>query len=328
MTLTMTVAPQSKGKQIERLIQRFVDHLVHERRVSRHTVVAYRRDLSQMAAFVQAQREQPVELVHLDKRVLRAWLAHVARRSTTTTVARKLAATRTFFSYLRRQGVLQSDPSGLLVGPKVARRLPRLLGVDVADAVVSAPADQEESKPAVRLRDAAILELLYGSGLRVSELAALDLGDVSESERSLRVLGKGNKERLVPLGAPAIAAVQAYVAVRSELGHRRKGVQDEDALLLNRFGRRLGVRSIQTLVTRYGMVGAGRPDLHPHALRHSCATHMLEGGADLRVIQEMLGHASLSTTQRYTHVSMSQLMTVYDRAHPLAQKSRRRPERG
>ena len=162
------------------------------------------------------------------------------------------------------------------------------------------------------------LELLYGSGLRVSELASLDLGQISISEAEVRVLGKGRKERMVPLGSKSLEALAAYLPRRAELAHPKSGRYDEQALLLGQLGKRLTVRWLQALVQRYGALGAGRSDLHPHALRHSCATHLLEGGADLRAIQEMLGHSSLSTTQRYTHVSLDQLLAVYDRAHPMA----------
>jgi integrase/recombinase XerC len=155
--------------------------------------------------------------------------------------------------------------------------------------------------------------------LRVSELATLDLEQISRGEAEVRVLGKGRKERIVPLGSKSLAALDAYLPRRAELAHPHTGAQDSHALLLGQLGKRLTVRWLQALVQRYGALGAGRSDLHPHALRHSCATHMLEGGADLRAIQQMLGHSSLSTTQRYTHVSLDQLLAVYDRAHPLAQ---------
>jgi integrase/recombinase XerC len=181
---------------------------------------------------------------------------------------------------------------------------------------------------AERVRDAALLEVLYGSGLRVSELVGLDLDHVALERDELRVLGKGKKERLVPLGTKAREAILAYLGSRPELRNERTGAQDPRALFLGRRGTRLGVRRVQTLVQRYGALGAGRSDLHPHALRHSCATHLLEGGADLRAIQELLGHSSLATTQRYTHVSLDQLMRVYDRAHPLAHRANARRERG
>jgi integrase/recombinase XerC len=296
-------------------IAAFGEHLFGEKRASAHTVSAYRRDLSQLAAFVQERTRGPARVEHVTKLVLRAWLGDLAKTRSATSIARKLAAVRAFFGWLERRGAVRDNPAALLSSPKLGRKLPRFLSAEAAAEVVEAP----ES-----LRDAAALELLYGCGLRVSELCGLDLDAVSLDQAELRVLGKGKKERIVPLGGKAVAALSAYLAERSALRHPKTGAQDPHALLLGRHGKRLGVRRIQTLVRRYGALGAGRPDLHPHALRHSCATHMLEGGADLRAIQEMLGHASLSTTQRYTHLSLDQLLGVYDRAHPLAKKSRKR----
>jgi integrase/recombinase XerC len=167
-----------------------------------------------------------------------------------------------------------------------------------------------------------MLETLYGSGLRVSELCGLDL-DHLELPDSVRVIGKGNKERIVPLGSHAAAALEAYLARRGELRHPKTGAIDPRAVFLSRLGLRIGVRRVQTLVHSYGALGAGRADLHPHALRHTCATHLLDGGADLRSIQKLLGHSSLSTTQRYAHVSIDHLMKVYDSAHPLARRRAR-----
>jgi integrase/recombinase XerC len=191
----------------------------------------------------------------------------------------------------------------------------------VIEAARAAPLGTDAEK----LRDRVLLELLYGSGLRVSELAALDLEAVNVSACEVRVLGKGRKERIVPMSGKTLEALAGYLPRRSELRHPRTGFCHPAALLVTRRGQRLGIRRIQTLVQRYGALGAGRPDLHPHALRHSCATHLLEGGADLRVIQELLGHSSLTTTQRYTHVSLDQLLGVYDKAHPLARAKRDRP---
>ncbi|HVZ36307.1 MAG TPA: tyrosine-type recombinase/integrase, partial [Polyangiaceae bacterium] len=176
--------------------------------------------------------------------------------------------------------------------------------------------------PAHRARDRLILELLFGAGLRVSELCALDLEAFASDDESLLVFGKGRKERSVPLGSCCRDALAAYLPERARLRHPRTGQQDPRALLLGRFGRRLGVRQVQQLVRKYGALASGRADLHPHSLRHMCATHMLEGGADLRVIQEFLGHQSLATTQRYTHLSVEQLLQVYDRSHPLASMSK------
>jgi integrase/recombinase XerC len=191
----------------------------------------------------------------------------------------------------------------------------RFLTVDEAFRVVEAPESDGARPEPLRLRDAAMLELLYAAGLRVSELAGLKL--TSFEGRTVRVLGKGGKERITPFGGAAETALAAYLAVRPQL-RGKDGDQHPDAFFLGRFGTALTARQVQNIVQRYGALGAGRGDLHPHALRHSCATHLLDAGADLRSIQELLGHASLSTTQRYTHVSVDRLMEVYDRAHPMA----------
>jgi integrase/recombinase XerC len=301
------------------LLARFRDHLGHERRVSPHTLLAYGRDLDELSAFVEERRGRPATKDDLDKLTLRSWLGELARRVSPTTLARKLSSVRAFFGWLEREGLSRDNPAALLKSPKLRRKLPKFLSPEHAAEVVEAPRSAPGAE-AERLRDAAMLEMLYGSGLRVSELAGLDLDHVALEREEVRVLGKGRKERLVPIGSKARAALLTYLARRPELRHPRTGRQDERSLFLGRHGTRLGVRRVQTLVQRYGALGAGRGDLHPHALRHTCATHLLEGGADLRAIQELLGHASLSTTQRYTHVSLDQLLAVYDRAHPMARK--------
>ncbi len=310
--------------ELGRLVGRFAEYLAGERRSSPHTVAAYRRDLEQLAGFLRERLDRDVGVDDLDKLTLRAWLGDLARTRAANSIARKLAAVRAFCRFLEREGVLKQSPAALLASPKVRRKLPGFLSADAAGEVMESPQQLGGRPEAEALRDQVALELLYGAGLRVSELASLNVEDVSLEEDLLRVLGKGRKERIVPLGSKAHEAVLSYLARRGELRHPKTGAQDPQALLLGRRGRRLGVRRLQTLVQRYGALGAGRPDLHPHALRHSCATHMLEGGADLRAIQEMLGHSSLSTTQRYTHVSLDQLLGVYDRAHPLARRAKKR----
>jgi integrase/recombinase XerC len=305
--------------ELSRILARFEEYLRSERRASPHTVSAYSRDLSSFASFVRARNHGPAGLAALDKFMLRAWLGDLAKRVAPPTISRKISSVRALCDYLTRVGELSSNPSATLASPKLRRKLPRFLAAEAAAEVMEAPAALTTGREIEHLRDAVALELLYGSGLRVSELASLDLEQLALSSGEVRVLGKGRKERIVPLGSKALEALEAYLPRRHELRHPRSGAQDEKALLLGRLGKRLGVRWLQALVRRYGALGAGRSDLHPHALRHSCATHMLEGGADLRAIQEMLGHTSLSTTQRYTHVSLDQLLAVYDRAHPLAQ---------
>jgi integrase/recombinase XerC len=299
-----------------------VTHLAEERRASPHTTSAYRRDLHQLAAFV-ALKRPGAGPADLDVLVLRGFLGQLARTHSPASVARKIAAVRAFLRFLQRRGEVEKNAALELSLPKVRRPLPTFVNVDAAAEIVTAP----DPSSAEGLRDRALLETLYGAGLRVSELCGLDLDDVDKGAGpgelgSVRVLGKGQKERVVPLGSAAVAAVRAYLARRADLSAPRTGALDPRALFVSRRGVRLGVRRVQQLVHQYGALGAGRADLHPHALRHTCATHLLDGGADLRAIQKMLGHASLTTTQRYTHVSIDHLVKVYDAAHPLA---RRRP---
>lgn len=313
----------------------FLTHLESERRASPNTVAAYRRDLDALLAFVDAKDEgRRGKRTELDLYVLRAWLGDLARRCAPSSVARKIAAVRSFGRWMKRKGHCPTNPAEQLASPKVRRELPTFLSAEDAASVVEAPSpelvaarvvttsSERARRQAVTLRDRALLELLYGAGLRVGEASGLDLVQLELSDRSARVLGKGRKERIVPLGKKAALALAEWLAVRHVLAHARTRFLDPRAVFVSTRGRRLGPRAVQLLVRKYGLVGAGRADLHPHALRHTCATHMLDGGADLRAIQEMLGHASLSTTQRYTHVSVAHLLSVYDAAHPLAKKSR------
>jgi integrase/recombinase XerC len=322
------VKQESSGRPdaLERLVPRFREHLASERRASPHTVLAYVRDVTSLVDFARARRGAALRLEDIDKLLLRGFLAELSRTVSAATLARKLASIRAFFGWLERETLVRTNPATALASPKLRRKLPLFLNADAAGEVMEVPLTAAVSE-AERVRDAAMLEVLYGCGLRVSELVGLDLEHVAFEREEVRVLGKGNKERLVPLGTKARDAVLSYLEQRPELRHERTGVQDASALFLGRRGTRLGVRRVQTLVQRYGALGAGRSDLHPHALRHSCATHLLEGGADLRAIQELLGHASLATTQRYTHVSLDQLIQVYDRAHPLARLTKTRGKR-
>jgi integrase/recombinase XerC len=301
--------------RLDEAIAGFRQHLEAERRASPWTVESYGHDLAGLAAFAR-ERESPAvdDVRSVDVYLLRGWLGMLARKHAASSIARKVAAVRTWMRWLRRRGVLTTCPADELATPKVRRGLPTLLSVDAAKQVVEAPVGDEPRA----LRDRALLELLYGSGLRVSEVCGLNLDALDLPSATARVLGKGNKERIVPLGSKCVAALTAWLQARPRMVDPRRGTQDPSAVFLAIRGRRLHVRALQTLVQQYGASAAGRADLHPHALRHTCATHMLEGGADLRAIQEMLGHASLSTTQRYAHVSMDHLMRVYDAAHPMA----------
>ncbi len=301
---------------LEAQIASFEAYLLHERRRSARTVETYLRDLHALAAFLD-DKSMAADADRVTLVALRAFLAERMRERSSATTARTISALRSFFRYLLRKRLIRQNPAAALKSPKRRSGAPDFLTVDEAFRVVEAPPEDRGRDEPLRVRDRAILEVLYGTGARVSEVAGLSLVDVSLAERRARVLGKGGKERLLPLGRPCVEALEAYLAVRPELAGR-SGRQDPTALFLGRFGTRLTARQVQNVVRRYGALGAARGDLHPHALRHSCATHLLDAGADLRVIQELLGHASLSTTQRYTHVSLDRLMEVYDRAHPLA----------
>jgi integrase/recombinase XerC len=298
--------------ELSSLKDAFLTHLADEKRASPNTVSAYGRDLDALLAFAAAKKTRA-----LDVYVLRAWLGDLARRCEPSSIARKIAAVRSFGRWMKRHGHAKTNPAAELASPKVRRPLPTFLSAEDAAAVVESP---EAEREAVKLRDRAFLELLYGAGLRVSEASGLDLAHLSLEERTVRVMGKGRKERIVPIGRKAELALRAWLSARADLAHPRTRFLDRAAVFVSTRGRRLGPRAAQLLVRKWGLAGAGRADLHPHALRHTCATHLLDGGADLRAIQEMLGHSSLSTTQRYTHVSVAHLLKVYDAAHPLAKK--------
>jgi integrase/recombinase XerC len=301
-------------------IAAFAQYLQAERNASPRTVEEYHRDLLGLAAFAAERGSTAVgDVRNIDVYLLRGWLGVLARKHAPSSIARKVAATRTWMRWLRRRRVIATCPADELGTPKVRRGLPTLLSVDAAKAVVEGPFPESPGGA----RDRAILEVLYGSGLRVSELCSLDLTSVDLRANEARVVGKGRKERVVPLGRACVEALRGWLAQRPRLVHPKTGWQDPNAFFVALRGKRLGRRAAWTIVHRYGALGAGRADLHPHALRHTCATHMLEGGADLRAIQEMLGHASLSTTQRYAHVSMEHLLRAYDSAHPLARARRR-----
>jgi len=303
-------------------IDAFLRYLEFERRSSGHTVAAYRRDLESLVGFLRERSQGRASVDDIDKLTLRTWMAGESKRLKSVSLARRLAAVRSFMTFLERRGNLSTNPARQIKVPRLRRPLPMFLSPAAADVLMQAPHAATRAPTPRSLRDTLALELLYGAGLRVSELALLNLGDVSLARREIRVLGKGKKERSVPLGSAAARACERYLERRGELAHPKSQYLDPQALLLSSRGKRLSVRWIQRFTARYGLTAVGRPDLHPHALRHSCATHMLEGGADLRLIQEFLGHQSLSTTERYTHLSLDKLLGVYDRSHPLAQRSR------
>ncbi len=320
---------------MRRAIERFLTYLRDEKNASPHTLRNYRSDLEQFRLYLTVEdergRQQEPRLDAITKLEIREYLGHLYdRKREKTSVARKLAALRSCFKFCVRQGWLEENPARLVRTPRLPQRLPQVLPVEQVnrflDTLAELPArgrgtgsSKQRDQRARRLvrRDHALLELLYGSGLRAAELVGLDLNDVDMKEQMLSVRGKGRKERLAPFGSKAAAALVAYLKAREEL-LAEKGRRNPAALFLNHRGRRLGTRSLRTIVKLYTKLFDPNWDLHPHALRHAFATHLLSEGADLRAIQELLGHRSLSTTQRYTSVSVQKLMEVYDRAHPRA----------
>ncbi len=298
------------------LIRDFLEDLEERRGASPNTVRSYRSDLSQFAKFVETERapeEVPAGSERVDTAVLRAYLGSLHERGlSSTTVARKLAALRSLYRYLTRSGAVDRDPARALRAPRTPARIPTRMEMDEVEALLHAP------DPAAPLgcRDLAILELLYGTGLRVSELVGLNLADINPTSRILRVLGKGGKERVVPFGEVAADALGPWLRVRADV---QGTAGNTEAVFLNARGGRLSDRSVRTVVRRYlGEAGLARlaGSVSPHTLRHAFATHLLDHGADLRSIQELLGHTSLATTQKYTHVSTARIFEVYSKTHP------------
>jgi len=306
---------------LELQIDAFAQYLADERRASARTVETYIRDLRSFRDYVR-EEGLPADAGKLDIVALRGFLASLFGSNQASTMKKKVSAIRSLFKFLLKRHIIERNPASGLRSPKISQSLPRFLTVEQAFRVMDAPPKEEKRAKPLKVRDQALLETLYATGVRVSELAGMNLDHCDFTESEVRVLGKGGKERIVPLGKSAVEAIRAYLPERGGLLEKAKQ-GEPDALWLSRSGRRLSVRQVQNIVRRHGTLGAGRGDLHPHAMRHTCATHLLDAGADLRSIQELLGHSSLSTTQRYTHVSVDRLMEVYDRAHPLARDKTR-----
>lgn len=293
---------------MQQAIAAFLRHLDRERNASPHTVKAYGEDLRQFSRHARSELGREPRPRDIDHLMIRSFLASLHRHGLKkASSARKLASLRTFFRYLCREGVLTRNPARALLSPRVERHLPVHLDESRVALLLEVPGDD-----AAALRGRAILELLYATGLRCGELVSLDLAEVDLDSRMLRVVGKGRKERVVPFGQKAREAILAYLPLR-----RRQRPQS-DALFINIRGGRLTDRSVRALVTRRVKQVALTQKLTPHGLRHSFATHLLQRGADLRSIQELLGHASLSTTQRYTHVDTKHLLSIYSKSHPRA----------
>src|SRR5499427_1359949 len=332
-------------------IQKYLEYLRSVRNSSPHTVLNYGKDLEQFAAYLSPPGVRTPAVADVTHQVIREYVGHLhSQKLEKSSIARKLASLRSFFKFCVREGTLKENPARLVPTPKLPKRIPSVLSAEEMNGFLNqlalGPPDHSprpganekrkaagsvrhtgrivEGEPLLLRRDRALLELLYAAGLRVSELTGLNLADVDRREKMLRVRGKGNKERIVPYGEKAQEALESYWAVREQLllqsnaAARRRGPAQSEAVFLNYAGRRLTQRSVGRIVKKYVRLTNINWDLHPHSLRHAFATHLLADGADLRAIQELLGHQSLSTTQKYTHASIRQLMDIYDKAHPHA----------
>ncbi|HEX6651054.1 MAG TPA: tyrosine recombinase XerC [Pyrinomonadaceae bacterium] len=302
---------------MEKLIEQFLEHLRYERNVSAHTLRNYASDLEQFIQFLAPDKKtKPPDVTEIDHLTIREWLSSLhTDQKKKSSIARKLAALRTFFQFLVREQVLELNPAKLVSTPKLEKKLPKHLSIEEAIRFIETPDPETE----LGKRDRAMLELMYATGVRVAELTTLNLGDVDFANQLVRVTGKRRKQRIVPFGDPAGDAIRSYLGVRDKfLFNAPISKRDDEALFLNYQGTRITTRSVGRMVEKYIRICAGMHNISPHALRHSFATHLLDSGADLRDIQELLGHARLSTTQVYTHVSMEKLIEVYDKAHPKA----------
>jgi integrase/recombinase XerC len=322
------VAPPSFEKP--GFIQQFIQYLSLEKNASPHTCRCYRKDLEGFEDFLRSSGMYlnpagVVEIKGVDRLAIRKYMSFLHRKNKKSSIARKISTLRSFFKYLIREQVISSNPAKSVSTPKVEKTLPTTLTVDEAFRLMESPQSLPEKPSDVskenRLRDRAILELLYSSGVRVSELVGLNLNQLDSDLGIARVMGKGRKERIVPVGAKAIEALKAYL-------EDRRVFRGEDPIFVNSFGGRLTTRSVGRLIKKYTRHSGIFRKVSPHSLRHTFATHLLDAGADIREIQEMLGHSSLSTTQRYTHVSMGKLMEVYDKAHPRSFKNLNRKSKG
>ena len=298
---------------MRKYLQLFLDYLRLNRNASKHTVSAYQTDISQFLKFLESlPGRRKIIPTNLDHHDINNFLGELHRRGISgSSASRKLAALKSFMRYLRREGYLEHDPGALITAPRLQRKIPAHLDIDEMHELLEAP----DLETLIGRRDSAILELFYASGLRLSELVGLNLEDINLSSRLVRVRGKGGKERMVPFNRSAATAVRRYL---QDQKHSVSSSSLAVPVFLNYRGGRLSARSVDRLVRRYVIQSSAKLGISPHALRHSFATHLLERGADLRTIQELLGHSRVSTTQRYTHVTVSQLADLYRRTHPRA----------
>ncbi len=296
---------------MENYIEQFITYLEVERNYSQHTVIGYRRDLSDFAGFLRDDGSLP-DVGDIDHLTVRSYLANLQQRQLArSTIVRRLSSIRSFFKYLCRRGYLEADPTSALASPKIQRKLPTFLEISEVEALLSAP----DLSNIVGLRDMSIIELLYSTGMRVSELLKLDLADIDRTNAIVKVRGKGKKERIIPIGGPAISAINDYLEKRGELLKK----ESTQAVFLSERGNRIpDAKSIRRRIDKYAQMAGIKKKISPHTLRHTFATHLVNAGADLRTVQEMLGHTNLATTQIYTQVTADRLKRVYEKAHPRA----------
>ncbi|MCZ6791633.1 MAG: tyrosine recombinase XerC [Candidatus Dadabacteria bacterium] len=298
---------------MDKYLSSFEDFLSSERNYSKHTLKAYIADIKEFGLVLKdmgliSADNGEIDFAHMDETPIRTFISRLYGKNKRVSISRKLASIRTFYEFLIRNGTIKSNPAKLVPTPKGEKRLPTFLTVDEVVKLVETPG----SENVYESRDRAILELLYSCGLRVSELVGINLNNLDLISMSVKVLGKGNKERMVPLGSKASTAIKTYISQRLDLK------PEDDYLFVNSRGGRLSTRSINRIIKKYAAISGIPKNISPHVLRHTFATHLLGGGADLRAIQEMLGHKSLSTTQRYTHISIEKIMEIYDKTHPRA----------
>ena len=300
---------------LDKHIKSYVFFLKNEKNYSNNTVISYKNDLIQLLNYIKDQKILEVENVqYIDRNIIRKYIVHLKKNNySARSISRKISTIRSFFKFLLKEGIVKINPTLNLITPKIDKKLPYFLYLQEVNKLIETPPQHTITG----IRDRAILELLYGTGIRVGELVNLDIHDLDLYEKTVRIFGKGSKERILPLGNPNLRAVQEYLTSRNLF---RKDISvnknDLDALLLNCFGGRLTARSIRRIIIKYMRIAGLNKKISPHVLRHSFATHLLGGGADLRSVQELLGHESLSTTQIYTHITKERLKVIYNKSHP------------
>ena len=308
------------SKTIELLIKSFINYLRHQKGYSANTLKAYERDLVDFFSFLLSKcgfsEKDSIDKVSIYE--IRNFIGSMYKTHKKSTISRKLSSIRSFFNFLERTGTIRKNPAWNISFPKPEKYLPRYLSVDNICEILDIEAENDAFVDWRLFRDKAILELLYSCGIRVSELVSLNIEDIDMHENVIKIKGKGDKERIVPMGKYALEAIKKYLSV---LDNVKK--DNTRALFLNRSGKRISDRSVRRIVKKYAIKKGLSWDISPHSLRHSFATHLLEGGANIRVVQEMLGHASLSTTQRYTHLTLDRLIQVYNKSHPRAKEKGR-----